>query len=201
MITKASKWYPGDSGGVPAVAGLNGADLALNWSLDELGGAPTTTCQTNHRLVVADEGEVTGWDYRVGTSYAYSHRDVGFKDGFVSTPGLYAGVANGTLNPFGPQDAAGAAYLESISADGKTYREADVRYYGGDFNLSRTLCSWPAAPSAIAVGGDWHRETYRRRIVHDRQRGRPTKSRARPGNNPSGSRTRGRPVRRTRRTA
>jgi iron complex outermembrane receptor protein len=41
MITKASKWYPGGSGGVPAVAGLNGEDLALTWSLDELG--PVTT--------------------------------------------------------------------------------------------------------------------------------------------------------------
>jgi iron complex outermembrane receptor protein len=107
MITKASKYYPGNSGGVPAVAGLNGADLALNWTLDELGSVVNHDVQTNHRLVVADEGEVAGWDYRVGTSYAYSHRDVGFKNGFVSTPGLYAGVANGTLNPFGPQDAAG----------------------------------------------------------------------------------------------
>jgi iron complex outermembrane receptor protein len=160
MMTKSSKWYPGGSGGVPAVAGVTGQDLALNWSLDELGRAIGHDVQTNHRLVVADEGEFQGWDYRVGTSYAYSHRDVGFKSGYVSTPGVYTGVANGTLNPFGPQDEAGRAYLESIAADGQVYREGDVRYYGGDFNLSRTFMQLPGGALGVAVGGDWHRETY-----------------------------------------
>jgi iron complex outermembrane receptor protein len=160
MMTRSSKWYPGGSGGVPAVAGVTGQDLALNWSLDELGRAIGHDVQTNHRLVVADEGEFQGWDYRVGTSYAYSHRDVGFKSGYVSTPGVYAAVANGTLNPFGPQDEAGRAYLESISADGEVYRFADVRYYGGDFNLSRTFMQLPGGALGVAVGGDWHRETY-----------------------------------------
>ena len=187
MITKASKYYPGNSGGVPAVAGLNGADLALNWTLDELGGVVNHDVQTNHRLVVADEGEVAGWDYRVGTSYAYSHRDVGFRDGFVSTPGLFAGVANGTLNPFGPQDAAGAAYLESISADGKTYREADVRYYGGDFNLSRTFMQLGGGALGVAVGGDWHRETFEEQsfMIGNEV---TYKVSGTPGSNPSGSR-------------
>ncbi|MGX4642646.1 TonB-dependent receptor plug domain-containing protein [Massilia sp. SYSU DXS3249] len=160
MITRASKWYPGGSGGVPAVAGLNGEDLALTWSLDEMGVATGHDVQTNHRLVVADEGEFKGWDYRVGASYGYSHRDVGFKSGFFRTPGVYAGVANGTLNPFGAQDAAGRAYLESLAADGMNYRTADVRHYGADFNLSRTLMDLPGGALGIAVGGDWHRETY-----------------------------------------
>jgi iron complex outermembrane receptor protein len=160
FITKSSKWYPGGSGGVPAVSGVTGQDLALNWSLDELGGVVGHDVQTNHRLVVADEGEFKGWDYRVGASYAYSHRDVGFRDGYVKTPGVYAGVASGVLNPFGPQDAAGRDYLESISADGQTYREADVRYYGGDFNLSRTFMQLPGGALGVAVGGDWHRETF-----------------------------------------
>jgi iron complex outermembrane receptor protein len=160
MMTKSSKWYPGGSGGVPAVAGVTGQDLALNWSLDELGRAIGHDVQTNHRVVVADEGEFKGWDYRVGTSYAYSHRDVGFRDGYVSTPGVYAGVANGILNPFGPQDQAGRDYLESISADGQVYREGDVRYYGGDFNHSRTFMELGGGALGVAIGGDWHRETY-----------------------------------------
>ncbi|QNA89186.1 TonB-dependent receptor [Massilia sp. Dwa41.01b] len=187
MITKASKWYPGGSGGVPAVAGVTGQDLALNWSLDELGGVVSHDVQTNHRLVAADEGDFKGWDYRVGASYAYSHRDVGLKSGFVKTPGLYAGVANGTLNPFGPQDEAGRAYLESISADGQTYREADVRYYGADFNLSRTFMELKGGSLGLAIGGDWHRETFEEdmnmlgnEVVY--------KISGSPGRNPSGSR-------------
>jgi iron complex outermembrane recepter protein len=187
MITRASKWYPGGSGGVPAVAGLNGADLALTWSLDELGLATTHDAQENHRLVVADEGQFMGWDYRVGASYAYSQRNIGFKDGFVRTPGLYAGVADGTLNPFGPQDEAGRAYLETISVDGMDYRNADVRYYGSDVNLSRTLMSLPGGDLGIAIGGDWHRETFEENsdLIGDAV---AYKVSGTPGRNPSGAR-------------
>ncbi|MDK6078394.1 TonB-dependent receptor domain-containing protein [Massilia varians] len=187
MITKASKWYPGGSGGVPAVAGLNGEDLALTWSLDELGAAKLHDVQKNARLVVADEGQIKGWDYRVGGSYGYSHRDTGFKENFVRTPAVYAGVANGILNPFGAQDAAGRAYLESISADGEDFRIADVRHYGLDFNLSRTLMDLPGGSLGLAVGGDWHRETYEEdaRMIADEVVHRVSGS---PGNNPSGAR-------------
>jgi len=187
MITSASPWYPGGSGGVPAVAGLRGEDLALTWSLDELGPAQLHDVQTNHRLVVADEGQVGGWDYRVGGSYGYSHRDSGFKENFVRTPAVYAGVANGILNPFGAQDAAGRAYLESISADGQVFRSADVRYYGVDFNLSRTLMDLPGGALGLAVGGDWHRETYAEDVpmIGDEVVWRVSGA---PGNNPSGAR-------------
>jgi iron complex outermembrane receptor protein len=187
MITKASKWYPGGSGGVPAVAGLNGEDLALTWSLDELGAVTTHDEQLNHRLAVQDEGQIKGWDYRVGASYAYSQRNIGFRDNFVRTPGLYAGVEKGILNPFGPQDAAGQAYLESISVDGMEYRNADVRYYGADLNLSRTLMDLKGGALGLAIGADWHRETFEENmnmlgneVVY--------KVSGTPGRNPSGAR-------------
>jgi len=187
MMTRASKWYPGGSGGVPAVAGLNGEDLALTWSLDELGAVTNHDEQLNHRVVVADEGMVAGWDYRAGVSYAYSQRNIGFKDNFVRTPGLYAGVANGILNPFGPQDAAGLAYLESISADGMDYRKADVRYYGADVNFSRTLMDLKGGSLGLAVGADWHRETFEERV--DMIANEVTyKVSGTPGANPSGAR-------------
>ena len=160
FITKTSKFYPGNGGGVPAVAGLNGADLALTWSLDELGAAVLDDRQQSARLVVTEEGEFKGWDYRLGFNAAASKRTVGFLSGFVTTPGLYKGVADGILNPFGAQDAAGAAYLQSISADGQTYRQAKVRYVGPDFTISRELMPLAGGSLAIAIGGDFHRETY-----------------------------------------
>jgi iron complex outermembrane receptor protein len=55
FITKSSKWYPGGSGGVPAVAGVTGQDLALTWSMDELGPAQTDDRQHTTRVVVNDE--------------------------------------------------------------------------------------------------------------------------------------------------
>ena len=86
---------------MPAVAGVTNQDLSLTWSVDELGAAVTDDCQKTSRLVVAGEGEVLGWDYRVGFNAAMSKRDVSWQSGFVRTPGLYTGVENGILNPFG----------------------------------------------------------------------------------------------------
>ena len=188
MITNTSKYYPGNSGGVPAVAGLNGAPLALTWSLDERGLAVNHDQQQNHRVVVADEGVFKGWDYRTGMVYGYSRRTVEFKDGFFRTPELYKGVADGILNPFGPQDAAGNAYLDSISADGMEYRRADVRYYGPDLTLSRELMDLPGGKLGLAIGADWHRETFEElsaaigdAVVY--------KVSGTPGRNPSGARS------------
>ncbi len=160
LIKKSSKWYPGNSGGVPAVAGLNGADLALTWSLDELGPALTHDRQRNMRVVVTEEGEFKGWDYRLGFNAAASERSVSFLSGFVTTPELYKGVADGILNPFGAQDAAGAQYLDSIGVDGQMYRQAKVRYYGPDFTVSKELLPLAGGQLALAIGGDLHRETY-----------------------------------------
>ncbi len=160
FIKNTSKWYPGGSGGVPAVSGVTGQDLALTWSLDEAGPAVTDDRQNTNRLVVTDEGTVMGWDYKVGLTAAQSKRTVGWKSGFFRTPGIYSGVADGTLNPFGKQDAAGQAYLDSISVAGLDYRKAHVNFYGTDFNLSRSLMDLGGGDLALAVGGDFHRETY-----------------------------------------
>ena len=188
FINRNSKWYPGGSGGVPAMAGVTGQDLALTWSLDELGAAGTHDRQNTNRIVVADEGAFMGWDYRVGFNGAISERRVGWKKGFVSTPGVYAGVADGTLNPFGKQDAAGSEYLDSISVDGVNFRTARVKYFGPDFNVSRELMQLDGGAMAIAVGGDLHREMYSDRtsmqtndVVY--------KTSGTPGANPSGART------------
>jgi iron complex outermembrane receptor protein len=188
FIHSSSKWYPGGSGGVPAVAGVTGQDLALTWSMDELGPAATDDRQNTHRVVVNDEGVINGWDYRLGFNASMSRRRVGWKSGFVSTPELYAGVENGILNPFGQQDEAGQAYLDRISMDGKTYRSARVRYFGPDFNLSRSLMELSGGSLAVAVGGDLHREMYEDSV--DMMANLVTyKVSGSPGAHPSGART------------
>ena len=188
FIRSGSKWYPGGSGGVPAVAGVTGQDLALTWSMDELGPAGTDDRQNTHRIVVNDEGVIGAWDYRVGFNAAMSRRRVGWKTGFSSTPGLYAAVENGILNPFGKQDEAGQQYLDSISMDGQTYRSARVRYFGPDFNLSRSLLDLGGGALAVAVGGDLHREMYEDSTSMDANLV-TYKVSGSPGASPSGART------------
>jgi iron complex outermembrane receptor protein len=188
MMTKSSKWYPGGAGGVPAVAGVTGQDLALTWSMDEEGPAITDDRQHTNRIVVNDEGMVAGWDYRVGLNVSESRRATGWKSGFYSTPGIYQGVANGTLNPFGKQDSAGQAYLDSISMNGETYNNSRVRFYGADFNLSRSLFDLGGGALAVAVGGDLHRETYRNEVDTDADLV-AYKVSGKPGSNASGGRS------------
>jgi iron complex outermembrane receptor protein len=160
IITSASKWYPGNSGGVPAVAGLNKQDLSLLWSLDELGAATLHDQQNNYRLVVTDEGQVAGWDYRAGVMSAFSKRTTAYKSGFVTTPGIYSGVLSGVLNPFGPQDDAGKAYLQTLSVDGQYNSISSVSYYGADVNFGRELMDLAGGKLAISIGADGHRETF-----------------------------------------
>jgi iron complex outermembrane receptor protein len=188
FITKSSKWYPGGSGGVPAVAGVTGQDLALTWSMDEAGAAVTDGRQRTNRIIANDEGTVAGWDYRVGLNVSQSREGVAWKSGFFSTPGLYQGVANGVLNPFGKQDAAGQQYLDSIRMDGQTYRTGRVRFYGTDFNLSRSLFDLAGGALALAVGGDLHRETFESSVGMNAEQV-VYKVSGSPGANASGGRT------------
>jgi len=160
FIKSGSKWYPGGSGGAPAVAGLKGEDLAITWQTDELGPATTDDRQHTSRMLLTDEGEYAGWDYKIGIVYATSKREVSYLSGFVSVPGAYAGIQSGVLNPFGPQDEAGKKYLESISADGQSNRIARVRYFGPDASASRELTRLSGGPLMLAVGADAHREEW-----------------------------------------
>ena len=158
-LPSTSKWYPGGSGGTPAVAGLNNAPLIVTWSVADLGLAVTRDVQVNQRLALNDEGKFANWDYKAGLVYGVSDRSNYYDSGYVSGPGLLTGLANGSLNPFGLQDAAGKAYLASISADGQKNRVSRSTYTGADLTASRSLMDLAGGPMALALGADYHRDT------------------------------------------
>ena len=159
ILPSSSKWYPGNSGGVPAMAGVTGQPLTVSWAVADAGPAVTRDNQVNQRLLLSAEGHFGEWDYKTGASYGLSQRKVYFKSGYYSGPGLLTGLSNGTLNPFGLQDEAGSQYLQSISADGMMNRSAKVSYYGIDGTLSRSLMALPGGDLAFAVGADIHRDS------------------------------------------
>ncbi len=159
QLPSTSKWYPGGSGGVPAVAGLKGEPLTVTWSVADLGEATTKDKQVNQRIAVNDEGRIGGWDYKLGFVYGHSLRENYYESGYVSGPGLLAGLANGKLNPFGLQDAAGKEYLASISVDGAMNRHSVSTFTGLDLTGSRELMTLSGGPAMLAVGADLHRDT------------------------------------------
>jgi iron complex outermembrane receptor protein len=158
QITPSSPYYPGGSAGVPAIAGLKGSTLNVSWSVAELGPAIATDEQQNMRLILADEGKALGWDYRLGFVYAAGIRDSFFVRGYLNGPKLNAGVANGTLNPFGTQSAAGLEYLKSISVDGSQIRHTTNVYTGVDTTFTRELAQLGGGALTLATGAEFHHD-------------------------------------------
>ena len=159
QLPSSSKWYPGGSGGVPAVAGLKGEPLTVTWSVADLGLATTKDKQVNQRIAVNDEGRIASWDYKLGFVYGHSLRENYYDSGYVSGADLLKGISNGTLNPFGLQDSAGLAYLKSISVDGALNRHSVSTFTGVDLTVSRELSNLAGGPMMLALGTDYHRDT------------------------------------------
>ena len=159
LLPNTSKWYPGGSGGVPAVAGTNGAPLLVTWSVADLGPYITKDEQINQRWNLTDEGVLWGWDYKAGLVVGISDRIGYLNSGAVDGPKLLAGITNGTLNPFGLQDAAGKAYLDSISLNGQKLRVSKSTYTGVELTLNKAVMKLPAGDLGMAVGFDFHRDT------------------------------------------
>ncbi|WP_075791756.1 TonB-dependent receptor [Massilia putida] len=159
ILPSTSKWYPGKSGGVPAVPGITNQPLTVSWAVADFGPAVTRDNQINQRLLLSADGHLGNWDYKAGMSYGLSLRKGYYKSGYFSGIGLINGLANGVLNPFGLQDQAGRDYLESIAADGMQNRSSKSAYYGFDGTVSRSLMALAGGDLAFALGADLHRDT------------------------------------------
>jgi len=161
QLPSSSKWYPGNSGGVPAMTGLNGAPLIVTWSVADLGIAVQKDKQVNQRLAFVDEGKFGEWDYRTGLVIGISDRENYYDRGFVRGQGLLDGLKSGALNPFGLQDQAGLDYLKTISVDGIKNRDSRTTYTGADMTVSRPLMELAGGSMALAIGADVNHTTTR----------------------------------------
>jgi iron complex outermembrane recepter protein len=142
-------------GGLPG--GVN-----ARWRDVVSGGRAEETINVQQRLVASLEGALAGWDYR--TAFTYNENNItdkltgGYTDGSIVTPG----VLSGAINPFGDQDAAGAALLGSALAKGTLFTGKGT-VYSLDFQASRDLGDWAHAgrSAAIALGAEIRREKFR----------------------------------------
>ncbi|MES2261313.1 MAG: TonB-dependent receptor [Pseudomonadota bacterium] len=156
-LPKSSKYYPGNSGGVPAVAGLSGQPLSVNWRPTEAGQREINSLGAADRLSIAAEGLLAGWDYNTAFTLSESRSAEWFTGGYVRDESFAAGVQNGILNPFGKQDAAGKAYLDSTALRGKV-QDGKTRNTGIDAKASRDLMDMPGGKMSVAIGGELRRE-------------------------------------------
>jgi iron complex outermembrane receptor protein len=162
LLPSTSKWYPGNSGGVPAPAvSLKGVPLTVTWAVADAGAAITRDTQINQRLALSAEGRVSGWDYKTGLVYGLSQRNGYYESGYFDGQALINGLADGTLNPFGTQDQAGMDTLKKASVDGMHNRDSESKFAGVDATISRPLMQLAGGDMALALGADFHRDATR----------------------------------------
>ncbi len=157
VLPITSRYYPGNAGGVPAMPGLSGAPLSVNWRPLEAGQREIDSEGKADRAVLALEGVVSGWDYKTGLAHSVSKSNENFVGGYVQDASFAAGVANGILNPFGLQDAAGRTYLESTALRGEV-QSAKVKNTALDFTASREIMPMAGGQLAVAIGAEVRRE-------------------------------------------
>jgi iron complex outermembrane receptor protein len=157
LLPNSSKYYPGNSGGVPAMPGLSGDPLSVNWRPTEAGEREINSKGAADRLSIAAEGLFREWDYKAGFTLSESRSAEYFTGGYVNDAQFAAGVANGILNPFGKQDAAGKTYLDGTALRGQV-QNGKTRNTGIDAKASRELMDLAGGKLAVAVGAELRRE-------------------------------------------
>ena len=134
--------------------------IGLNWRETAAGGRSTKDQNTSQRLVLSFDGLAKGWDYNFGASYNQNSVTESITGGFVSDSAMIDGIANGIINPFGPQSAAGQRLIDANQYHGQ-YISSVGRVSAIDGRASREVGDWfGAGPSGLAVGGEYRQEKF-----------------------------------------
>ena len=120
QVNPGTAFYPGNG----ITPGPNGFALDptqpvdVNWRETAVGARQHEDDNTSQRLLLSFDGTLVGWDYNLGASYNQNKVVNSIQDGYVNDRAVSAGIANGVINPFGPQTAAGSALLAANAVDG-----------------------------------------------------------------------------------
>ncbi|MBF2949546.1 TonB-dependent receptor plug domain-containing protein, partial [Pseudomonas aeruginosa] len=120
QIDPGTAFYPGN-GITPGPGGFvldPSRPVEVNWRQSVLGPRLQSSQNTGQRLLLGFDGRFAGWDYDIGASYNQNKVVDHIHSGYVDDRAAALGIANGTLNPFGPQTDAGLAYLGSHALSG-----------------------------------------------------------------------------------
>lgn len=152
---------PAKTPGAVSDLNMNNRAIYFQWGPGELGPAYRNDEQHNDRIVLSAEGEVMGWDYRAGLNYGQSKRDTRVGEGYILYSKAQEGFDKGILNPFGPQDAAGVAYLRSIQAEDYTYRLNKAFNKSVDLTVTRPVRELGGGDMILALSGELREDSAR----------------------------------------
>ncbi|MFN9572835.1 MAG: TonB-dependent receptor domain-containing protein [Betaproteobacteria bacterium] len=160
-LTPNSPFYPGN-GIYPSAPGQNTTQpVNVNWRTNILGPRKTETENETQRLVASLEGRVLGWDYTAAALWSKAKITNNFLSGYGATTALLNGMAgtNGApfLNPFGPQTAAGQAFLLANQVTGVLQTgEGTMQSYSGV--VSRQFGNLSGGPISVALLAEMRKE-------------------------------------------
>jgi len=173
----ANPFFPGNPGSVSmdipydpnyTVARMNpraGVNLQpgfiiVKWRALAGGQRVDTTINDQQRLLASLDGTVAGWDYQAGLSYnenKVTQNVSGYSDGNK----IAAAMANGLINPFGDNDAAGSAAIADALMGGNLQNHKG-KVWVADARASRELGDWfgSGRKAALAVGAEARKENF-----------------------------------------
>jgi iron complex outermembrane recepter protein len=150
-----SRYYPAQL--KPLVdAGDSFVDLRLR--MTEAGNRSNEVTSDASRIVIGATGFVAGWDYDAAISRAENKATDRYVNGYVLFDQFEAAVADGTINPFGPSDAAGLARLNDIRISDDARKSKGVST-AIDGRGSRPVFKLGGGDAMLAIGGEVRRET------------------------------------------
>ncbi|MEK8045169.1 TonB-dependent receptor [Ideonella margarita] len=124
----------------------------------EAGGRTNEVRSDATRLVLGATGVYAGWDYDVALMRAENRATDKYVDGYVLYDKLVEGLLDGRINAFGPSGEAGQSYINSIKVNDEARKSRGLSE-SLDAKISRGLFAMPGGEAAVAIGGEFRRET------------------------------------------
>ncbi|MCV2367639.1 TonB-dependent receptor [Roseateles oligotrophus] len=151
---------------VPSLAGTRLAKLdaddedriiTVRTRLSEAGLRTSELVSSGQRYVMGVNGLLANWDYELAYNHSVSTVSDRNYQGYLNEQMIRDGFAAGTLNPFGPSNAAGLSLYDKAQIRGEV-RRAVGTMDSLDFRASRALYALPGGDLALALGGEYRRE-------------------------------------------
>ena len=143
----------------------NNLPIAYRWRCIACGKRESTNVSTAFRAMVALEGNLWNFDYKLGYSQAGNRAGSTLTSGYYFTTPLNAALGSGLINPWllpgQTQTPAAMALLAAASASGRSLFGGEATLNQFDGAISGELFNLPAGPVSVAVGFDARKETFR----------------------------------------
>ncbi len=159
IIPTTSPFYPAGALAIdsdPTTPGIQ-PPTVVNWRQVPAGKRTSGDDTTTERGMIEYQGAIGGFDLRAAVGQSKNKSDASVKYGYVNDALMQAGVTAGTINPFGPQPAAGTAAIEAAQVRAITLTgENKVDFV--DARVTKDLAQLPAGPLAAAFGAEYRKE-------------------------------------------